>query len=413
MSEVLRRLPPSDDAQSSLAPSPAAYLSLAEVQGGTGPTHRLEHAGADVTGSVCRRMTRRVALLSPPLAGFFGKRCQSRCGLDVLAHACVRDEALIEAARRVDLALAHLPHVAARLRRLGSTVQVIGERQNCSDLPQFAHLPAVEARALDERGRGYGGLSPSCAEENLLRLPSDRYVDHRDICMHELAHAILDWGLTPSASAAAKARLEALRLSSVALARWDGCYASTNADEFFAECSMWFQHSRGDYGRVQPPPKEGAEWLKEHDPEAWQLVCDIYSGAFPARRRCCCGLVVWLRAADMDVIRDLHPLPEGAGPRISTDDSAAYATPPRCTLLLLNESSQQVSLQWVDAQGEAHAYGSAPPGTSLGQSTFVGHLWRCVAPDGVVLATVAACEGLGRLRLPARRRSTLRNMLGR
>lgn len=50
-------------------------------------------------------------------------------------------------------------------------------------------------QALDDRGRGYGGFNASCGEENLLRLPCDRYRDHRDILTHEFAHTCLSWGL--------------------------------------------------------------------------------------------------------------------------------------------------------------------------------------------------------------------------
>jgi hypothetical protein len=157
-----------------------------------------------------------VASLSPPLQGFFSQRCVSACGLPVLAHACVAPEALREAARRVDAALCRLPRVAARLRRLGSSVQLIGAAQACSDLPQYAHLAddAAARAAFDARGRGYGGLCPSCGEENLLRLPSDRYADHRDILTHELSHTIMDHGFSPAAAAALRARCEAVRAAS-------------------------------------------------------------------------------------------------------------------------------------------------------------------------------------------------------
>ena len=57
---------------------------------------------------------------------------------------------------------------------------------------------ALPRQALDERGRGYGGFHASCAEENLLKLPSDRWADHRDICTHEFAHTCLTWGLGPA-----------------------------------------------------------------------------------------------------------------------------------------------------------------------------------------------------------------------
>ena len=40
-----------------------------------------------------------------------------------------------------------------------------------------------------------GGREVSCGEENLLRLRKDRYRG-RDICVHEFAHAIQDYGMS-------------------------------------------------------------------------------------------------------------------------------------------------------------------------------------------------------------------------
>ena len=39
-----------------------------------------------------------------------------------------------------------------------------------------------------------GGLLTSCGEENLLKLKRDRYRG-RDICVHEFAHAIRNFGI--------------------------------------------------------------------------------------------------------------------------------------------------------------------------------------------------------------------------
>ncbi len=331
-----------------------------------------------------RRRRCPVTRLSPPHAGFFSKRCLSACGVPVLAHACVADDALREAARRVDALLLHLPACAARLRALGTSVQIIGAAQRCSDLPQYACKRANpdEAAAFDARGRGYGGLCPSCGEENLLRLPCDRYRDHRDICTHELAHTVLDWGFPPAASRELKARLDAVRLASMEQGRWRGAYAATNADEFFAECAMWMQGSRGDYGQIDtPPPAEGAAWLRAHDPDAAALMHDVLRGAYPAADA----------AAGEETAKQLAPVAENA--RSTRGDGAA------CLLLVVNDTSEAASVHWINADGVPVPYGCVPAGAVHGQATYVGHVWRLTAPGGRVLGTYVARAGLGRVHL--------------
>jgi hypothetical protein len=50
---------------------------------------------------------------------------------------------------------------------------------------------------------------------------------------------------------------------------WETTYAATSFREFFAELSSWYFGSRSDCGRLDPPPRAGAEWLKEYDPDAY------------------------------------------------------------------------------------------------------------------------------------------------
>ena len=99
-----------------------------------------------------------------------------------------------------------------------------------------------------------------CAEENLLALPSDRHKDHRDIATHEFAHVIHRHGV----DAAYGKRITAAYARAKADGLWRTAYAMTNEQEFFAELSMWYFHSRGDYGKIDPRPVEGPAWLRAY-----------------------------------------------------------------------------------------------------------------------------------------------------
>ena len=70
------------------------------------------------------------------------------------------------------------------MRSAGAEVRVLGELQQTSDMPDLAHhrgkiWDKKTGQTIDERARGLAGISCLCAEENLLKLPSDRHADHR------------------------------------------------------------------------------------------------------------------------------------------------------------------------------------------------------------------------------------------
>src|SRR5438270_3802419 len=95
--------------------------------------------------------------------------------------------------------LSNQPIVLSNLVSAGAELHIIGRNQVTTDLPEWRHdkgkkLDEYHGLTRDERTRGMGGRLTSCGEENLLRLPDDRYRG-RDICLHEFAHNILDHGV--------------------------------------------------------------------------------------------------------------------------------------------------------------------------------------------------------------------------
>jgi len=311
----------------------------------------------------------------PPVAGFYSKRLTVR-GIVVLAHADVSDAAIREAARRLDRQLAGAPAIQGNLARLGVQVHIIGKDQACSDLPEYRHLrgkPVDGTKTIDERGRGYGGLFASCAEENLLRLPSDRWKDHRDICMHEFAHTIFAFAL----DGALRGKIEAQHRNSLAAGRWKTTYAATNADEFFAELTMWYFGTRGDYGKLEPPPAEGADWLRAYDTEAYDLLDAVYRGRF--------------RPPQLEVA-ELTPLPPDSEGKVR---SKASEQPTQ--LMVFNPTAQPAKLFWLDWEGRRKDFGQVPPGSAESRRTFVGHPWLVELQDGRVVGIFVPNERIGRV----------------
>jgi hypothetical protein len=349
------------------------------------------HAWPQVLGEIER--------LDPPQQGFYGKRLVIR-GIPILAYESVSDAALDEAARRIDRQLGRAPETAANLAHLGAEMHIIGKDQQTTDLPEYREMkgrPFEGEATMDERGRGYGGLYASCSEENLLLFPSDRFTDHRDICSHEFAHTIMEFGL----SAGIRDRIEAQYKASTEAGRWETMYAATNPGEFFAELTMWYFGSRGDYGdpgtrsqsrgnpgtrsqfgtaelgHVPGFPEPGPHWLRAYDPDAYALLDDIYSGR--------------LKPAPVEVV-DLKRLPPEA-----EATTRSQADQPATTVVFINRTDRPIERFWLDFDGKRKSYGIIPPGGIASQSTYVTHAWLLTDPDGKVLGIWVPERAVGRV----------------
>ena len=60
------------------------------------------------------------------------------------------------------------------------------------------------------------------------------------------------------------------------------------------------------------------------------------------------------------------------------------------SIAVVNSTAEALTLEWIDAGGNARGYGTVKPGETRHQHTFGGHVWRLSRPDGVVLGSVAA-----------------------
>lgn len=212
--------------------------------------------------------------ITPPENGFFSKQLDFE-RIPIKAHQVVSDEALVGAYGRLNLLFRGLGGnrslIMSNLTKAGVELHIIGRSQVTTDLPEWRQdkgKPLAEYNGLtrDQRTRGMGGRLVSCGEENLLRLRGDRYYG-RDICVHEFAHAIRNFGITPEI----RARFDEQYRQSLKKGLWKKSYAATNADEFFAELSMWYFGTHGDLRMTGKKPESGKQGLKDYDPDAYAL----------------------------------------------------------------------------------------------------------------------------------------------
>jgi hypothetical protein len=286
-------------------------------------------------------------------------------GIKIRSSRHVADKALEEARRRLTMMLANTPAILTNLVNAGVELHIIGRNENTSDLPEnrrFKGKPFDGELTIDERTRGVGGRYASCGEENLLRLKKDRYRGY-DICVHEFAHSIFEYGLSDDARAKIRERYK----KSLANRKWKGAYARSNENEFFAELSMWYFGSRGDFGKIQPTPAPGPDWFFKHDKLAFRSLDDIYSGRMP------------IRLAPKPVpIESVPPDLEG-----SLRSSGAK---PGAKLCFLNNRSGEVKVYWLDYNGKRHFYLTVPPKMRYDQPSFRSHFWLVTDMRGNGLA---------------------------
>ena len=312
---------------------------------------------------------------------FFSKE-MSIMGVPLRAHSAVSDSALYVAADRVSRMLREQPAaVLQRLMQCGASIHLIGEMQNTSDLPEHRHMKGVDGGytgekgvTLDMRARGMGGLQTSCGEENLLDLDSDPRYAGRDILTHEFAHCLMDYGLSPALRAEIRATHKRVVEQTDRWRRPDGslAYAGSNASEYWAELSMWYFGSHGEYvdraARVPPP---GPHALAEYDPDGFRLLGQIYGGTHPL-----------LKSDELVAPKRLAPTAADAtsGGAEEADGEAALTT-----LHFVNRRGRgDADVLWIDQEGAPHKYGCVGEGGTLSQQTFATHVWevRPTGPEG-------------------------------
>ena len=309
-----------------------------------------------------------VESIEPPEQGFYAKRLRFG-GIDIKSHPSIDDRALLAARGKLEQMLRRIPAVRANLAAAGAELHIIGAEQATSDLPENRHLkgrPFEGRLTIDERTRGTGGLLASCGEENLLRFVRDRYRG-RDICVHEFAHTIYSFGTDEPTRAFFAARYAAAKARGL----WNGMFAATNPDEFFAELSMWYFGTHGDPGTLARV-ESGPAWLAAYDPESFALFERFYRGLIPIDQ------AMWRRArlVDLEKEREMRSAP----------------TLTRARLVIRNRTNSELRLYWLDFEGARKLYASIPPlGTST-QDTFAHHVWLLATGNGSAQALAIAVQ---------------------
>lgn len=196
-------------------------------------------------------------------------------GLPVVGSSNVSDFALLEAAwivRRL------LPERGDLLRAMGSNqvrLAVMAWNEFTTDIPEHRRLKSKVY--WDRRARGLGATreapAVSCGEENLLGYPGDPYATE-NLLIHEFAHAIHGMGL-PLVDPEFAGRLREAYRAAQAAGRWQGTYAATSVEEYWAEgVQDWFDDNR-ENDALHNHVNTRVE-LKAYDPALAELCARVF-----------------------------------------------------------------------------------------------------------------------------------------
>ena len=228
----------------------------------------------------------------PELLGVspFYKKYTDAMGIPVIASEKVPDAALLVARDIVNAMLSARPDIRKALIARRWRTGVIAEIEMTMDIPEYAKMkrpgaPRDEPVTQEDRdyhanrSRGLGGNPTTGAEENLLGYPGTRYWGEH-IFVHEFAHAIMSGGIRdvdPGMLAEIRAAYDSA-MSAGKYVHGDGRkhYATTNANEYWAEGVQWWFFS--NYGecfagsvKVETPDEFAA-----YDPALNELIGRVF-----------------------------------------------------------------------------------------------------------------------------------------
>lgn len=196
-------------------------------------------------------------------------------GLPIVASGKVSQFALLEARYLIDKMLDGRDDIRAKMVANKVRYSIMAVDEMTTKIPEHSDLEP--AKYWDRRARGLGASharpSVSCGEENLLRYPGDPYWQE-SLLLHEFAHAIHLMALVDLDPTFDKRLREAYQ-TAVKEGLWQGKYAGSNKNEYWAEgVQSWFDDNRPpdhDHNHVNT-----REELREYDPRLAKLIVEVF-----------------------------------------------------------------------------------------------------------------------------------------
>lgn len=228
-----------------------------------------------------------VEVVAPPvvrgLDAFYEKYIDA-AGIPILSSAATPDETLVVACRIARQMVSFRDDVRGAMIARGARIAIMAEHEVTTDIPEHSDLDVVFPDIdWDTRARGLGGTiarpATSCAEENLLCYPTDRYRGE-NILVHEFAHGMMHLGIR-IVDPTFNSRLVDAFEEAIDSGLWASTYAASNPEEYWAEGVQSYFDTN-----VEAIPPNGIHnhvntrsELQSYDPRLFALIEEYYGPA--------------------------------------------------------------------------------------------------------------------------------------
>ncbi|MFB2550151.1 M10 family metallopeptidase C-terminal domain-containing protein [Ensifer soli] len=163
------------------------------------------------------------------------------------------------------------------LVRNGAKIGIIAEGERLTQLPDYRDLysrfPGTDWDSYAGVGGVLGRPMSSTSEANLLKLPSDPYGGMESILVHEFGHGVMNLAVDTGAGAARE--IDRAFANARAKGLWEGLYAMTNRQEYWAEMTQRYFNVERDKAYFPGQPDTRTE-LRSYDPLAYALMRKYY-----------------------------------------------------------------------------------------------------------------------------------------
>ena len=191
-------------------------------------------------------------------------------GMPVLASVKVSPYAVKEAAFLISQMIGHRQDILQAMAEDGVRFSVMAHNELTTQIPEHSHFRPKFFN--DRRSRGLGGQTTTCGEENLLNYQGDPYWTE-NVLIHEFAHTLHNIGLN-TVDPSFDNRLGMAYDAAIKKGLWQGTYASTDRNEYWAEgAQSWFNINE-EHGPLHNHVNTRAE-LKDYDPDLAALLIEV------------------------------------------------------------------------------------------------------------------------------------------
>lgn len=206
----------------------------------------------------------------------FYEKCVMVDDFPVVSSGKVPDAALLEARKIILMMVAKQPKMLKTLAKNKVRAAIMASTEVTTDIPEHSDLTPKDY--WNKRARGVGATTArpatSGAEENLLKLPGDRYKGE-NIFLHEFAHTLHLMAIN-DLDARFDQKLQKAHKETIAAGLWKGTYAATDHKEYWAEgVQSWFN------ANLEAIPTNGVhnqinthDELKAYDPALYALIAE-------------------------------------------------------------------------------------------------------------------------------------------